>query len=106
MDREGNVKIVKAFKEILSKKFNIGKLILFGSRARGDFREDSDFDLIVVSDEFEGVRSFKRAPELYSAWDSDNYSVDFICLTSSEFERMKDNRQTVVGLAVGEGVEI
>lgn len=32
----------------LAKKFNIYKVILFGSRARGDFREKSDIDLAVV----------------------------------------------------------
>ncbi len=80
-------------------------LILFGSRARGDFVEDSDFDLIVVSDDFEGVRSYERAPELYKTWDSNNYSVDFVCLTSSEFDKMK-NRPTIIKNAVIEGIEI
>ncbi len=105
MDKEKNLKVVKAFKKIVSNTINIKKLILFGSRARGDFREDSDFDLIVVSDDFERAKSYKRAPELYRAWDSYKYSVDFVCLTSKEFEKMKD-RPTIINLAVKEGIEI
>lgn len=31
----------------LAKKYNIQKIILFGSRARGDFKERSDIDLAV-----------------------------------------------------------
>lgn len=32
----------------LAKKYDIQKVILFGSRARGDFRERSDIDLAVT----------------------------------------------------------
>ncbi|MCK4996951.1 nucleotidyltransferase domain-containing protein [Candidatus Pacearchaeota archaeon] len=104
MDKKKNIKVVKAFKKIVSEKIKIKKIILFGSRARGDFRKDSDFDLIVVSDEFDGVRSYKRAPDMYRAWDA-NYSVDFVCLTSEEFEGMKD-KPTIINLAIKEGIEI
>jgi len=105
MDKKKNLKVVKIFKKAVSKSLNVQKLILFGSRARGDFREDSDFDLIVVSDDFDGVISYKRAPELYRAWDSDKYSVDFVCLTVEEFERMK-GRPTVIKNAVSEGIVV
>ena len=39
-------KIKKAVAEI-APKYNLTKVTLFGSRARGNFREDSDIDLIV-----------------------------------------------------------
>ena len=104
MDKGKNLKIVEMFKRVLSEKLNVKKLILFGSRARGDFKESSDFDLIVVSDDFESGRGYERAPDMYRAWNLD-YAVDFICLTSGEFDEMK-NRQTIVNLAVKEGVEV
>lgn len=104
MDKAKNLKILEVFKRMISKKIDVRKVILFGSRARGDFKEDSDFDVIVVSDEFEGTKSHKRAPDLYRAWNTD-HSVDFVCLTSEEFERMK-NRPTIIKLAVKEGIEI
>jgi len=104
MDKEKNLKIVETFRKLISKKIDVKKIILFGSRARGDFREDSDFDLIVVSDEFEGVKSYERVPEMYRAWNLD-YPVDFVCLTSKELERM-EKRPTVIRLAIKEGIEI
>ena len=32
----------------LAEKYSIGKVILFGSRARGDYRERSDIDLAIT----------------------------------------------------------
>lgn len=37
----------------LARKYNIQKVILFGSRARGDYRRTSDIDLAVQGGEFE-----------------------------------------------------
>jgi len=36
---------------MLQKKYGIeiDKIILFGSRARGDYREDSDWDILIVT---------------------------------------------------------
>ena len=104
MDKRENLKIVKLFKKIVSEKLNIQKLILFGSRARGDFKKDSDFDLIVVSDEFVNGGRYKRAPDIYRAWNMD-YPVDFLCYTQKEFNKLK-NRVTIVREAVKEGIEI
>ena len=41
---------IQRIKEIVleSTKDNFAKLILFGSRARQDFREDSDYDFLIV----------------------------------------------------------
>ena len=35
----------------IDERFHPRKILLFGSRARGDAREDSDFDLMVVMDD-------------------------------------------------------
>jgi uncharacterized protein len=107
MDQRESLNFVKRFRDEIVGNLSLRKLILFGSRARGDFNEDSDFDLIVVSDEFEGIRSFERMGRLglRKYWGY-KYPVDMVCLTSKEFEKWKDNRQTFIGLAVSEGVEI
>lgn len=36
----------------LARKYHVDKVILFGSRARGDFREKSDIDLAVKGGDF------------------------------------------------------
>ncbi|MBR6013984.1 MAG: nucleotidyltransferase domain-containing protein [Selenomonadaceae bacterium] len=38
---------IKKVIEEIAPKYNLKKVILFGSRARGNFRENSDIDLIV-----------------------------------------------------------
>ena len=44
-------KAVQIIRDELAKKgFNVIKIILFGSRARGDFRPDSDWDFLAVVD--------------------------------------------------------
>ncbi len=41
---------------------------LFGSVARGDFRLDSDFDLVIVSRDWEGMGYTERLDLLYRLW--------------------------------------
>lgn len=36
----------------LARKYNVTKVILFGSRARGDFRRTSDIDIAVTGGDF------------------------------------------------------
>lgn len=36
--------------ELLKKKYNLVAVILFGSRARGDFKPWSDYDLLIIAD--------------------------------------------------------
>jgi predicted nucleotidyltransferase len=42
---------------------------LFGSRARGDHLENSDVDLIIISDSFQGVKFPWRLVGLQKHWD-------------------------------------
>lgn len=83
---------------------NIERFILFGSRARGDNKEKSDIDLIVISKDFEGVKFFKRSPALYLLWDAP-YDIDIICLTPQEFAQ-KVKEIGVIRQALVEGIEL
>ncbi len=104
MGRKEDMKFLKDFKKRLLKKIDVEKMILFGSRAWGDIRDDSDFDLVIVSKDFEGKKSRKRAREVYDYWDLD-YAVDFLCYTPEEFEKLS-KRVSIVSQAVEEGIEI
>lgn len=42
--------VLSKFKEILSKRLPAYRVMLFGSRARGDAEECSDMDIIVITD--------------------------------------------------------
>ena len=103
MDKR-DLEIVKTFKKKLSKEMPLKKVILFGSRAKGKTHKWSDFDIIIVSDNFKGKISYKRSPELYNYWE-ENYPVDFLCYTSEEFNKLK-NKITIVREAIKKGIEI
>ena len=95
---------LQAFKIGIDKDFPVKKMIFFGSRVRGEENEDSDIDLIIVSDEFKSLNFIKRAAKMYDCWDMD-YPVDFLCFTPEEFEK-KIKGVTIVSEAVKEGIEI
>lgn len=104
MGRKKHIEQLKEFKKKLSKKISISKIILFGSRARGKARRWSDFDLIIVSPDFERESSLNRAIGFYDYWTLD-YPVDFLCYTPEEFERLK-KKVSIVREALSEGIII
>ncbi|MEM2865871.1 MAG: nucleotidyltransferase domain-containing protein [Candidatus Hadarchaeales archaeon] len=95
---------VRRFVKKLREKIRVEKVILFGSRARGDHLEDSDVDLIVVSRDFEGLPFFERMDKLILLWESP-LDLELLCYTPEEFERKRKEIGTV-RQAVKEGVEV
>ena len=49
--------VLRRIVEVIVREIDPDKIILFGSRARGDYREDSDYDILVLK---EGVRPEDR----------------------------------------------
>ncbi len=97
-------RIVKQFIQKIIKKFTIQKVILFGSRARGDNLKSSDIDLVIVSSDFEGIHITERMKQMYTYWNAP-YDVDFLCYTPEEFEKLS-NMITIVREAVKHGIVI
>ncbi len=83
-DREKIAQFVRKIKRI----FNPCKVFIFGSRARGDFWAQSDYDLIIISDKFEGVGWLDRISTIVKHWNLD-YNLDVIPYTTKEFEHKK-----------------
>lgn len=54
MDKREALEKAKQFSELVIKKYDPKKIILFGSYARGNYRIDSDIDIMVVFDKIEG----------------------------------------------------
>ncbi len=59
--------IVKIIKEEINKIWPANEVILFGSRARGDFRENSDWDFLILleKDNITKVEKDKIREQLY-----------------------------------------
>ena len=79
---------VKSFLENVKKKFTPQHVYVFGSRATGRARPDSDWDFIIVSEKFSGVDGYRRAVEVYRLSTGD-FAFDVLCFTPEEFEAKK-----------------
>lgn len=95
---------LKDFKKNLNREMKIKEMILFGSRANGKARKESDVDLIIVSPNFRNLDFFQRGAKMYDFWDID-LPVDFLCYTPEEFENLK-KRVTIVREANKSGIII
>ena len=80
------------------------RVILFGSRARGDHCATSDYDMLIVADAFRGVPWAERAGRVMLLWDLP-LDLEAICLTPEEFAR-RSGDLTVVGVAAREGAVV
>ena len=98
------MKSIEVFIKKVRKIISVEKFILFGSRARGDYKEGSDIDLVIVSKDFENLRYIKRSPPFYLLWESP-YDIDIICLTPKEFTQRVRERG-IMRQAVKEGIEL
>jgi predicted nucleotidyltransferase len=68
MDKDAVIGIVRQFKEALeSLNIQVDQLILYGSHAAGVARDDSDIDLVVISQSFSGKSYWERIDILTDA---------------------------------------
>lgn len=99
MDSETS-RIAGRFAMRIKKAYAPARVLLFGSRARGNNFKKSDFDFIIVSRKFSGVRFVERPAGIYGYWD-EAVDIDAVCFTPEEFER-KSRQYGTVRNAVGE----
>lgn len=77
------------------------RVILFGSRARGEARPDSDFDLLVIAESDEP--RYRRSAPLYVALATVPVEADVVVYTPSEVEEWSAVPQAFVTTAIREG---
>lgn len=92
------------FLQAVGARFPLERVILFGSRARGDELLDSDYDLILVSPAFEGITWSDRVRTALDLWDLD-VDLQPLCYTPAEFAR-KSAEISTVAEAIREGVAV
>lgn len=85
-------KVLSSVEEALSKlaeefKKNLGpvEIFLFGSFAKGDWLEDSDIDIIVVSEAFKG-KSMAERVNMVRRLAPDNLAFEILTYTSQELK--------------------
>ena len=100
MKNQEMIEGIRKFKESIG----VSRAIVFGSFARGEFGEDSDIDLLLVSEKFRGKSFIQRSKGLWLKWDL-GLPVDFICFTPEEFKKLK-KEVSIVSEAIREGIEV
>ena len=103
MDQGADSKVVDFLNKV-NQVYKCSKTILFGSRARGDSFSHSDYDIIIVSPDFENMHFHDRIAEMFKYWD-EKEDLEVLCYTPEEFDR-KRKQIGIVSQAVREGVEI
>ena len=77
------------------------QIILFGSRARGDFGPDSDVDLLIIKDNIESTGA--EAGRIYRALSEIPVPVDIVVARPSYVAQYKDIVGTIIRPALREG---
>jgi predicted nucleotidyltransferase len=111
MDRSATVSnlnpAIIRFAQRLSEEINASHVLLFGSRAKSTHDSESDYDIIVVSEQFNGVNPLHRGRGLRAMF----YEVggfapmDLFCLTPDEFERAK-SQITLIAAVLPESIDL
>ena len=97
-------RITRGYVEQLGQKIRIQRAILTGSWARGSYLEDSDVDLIIISDDFSQMSLPDRLVYLQSQWRS-KLPLEAFGYTTSEFRVLRKN-STYVRDAIRHGITI
>ncbi|MFA4905490.1 MAG: nucleotidyltransferase domain-containing protein [Candidatus Margulisiibacteriota bacterium] len=108
MSKEPTDKYIKDFlskyKKIIKSTYNPYGVWFFGSRISGIPKEESDIDMIVVSDKFKGIKFIYRMGEVLKKIDYPKH-IDALCYTPEEFEK-KRNEIGMVKDALEQGSKV
>jgi predicted nucleotidyltransferase len=101
-----NDKIKNIIKKAL-KGYTIEKIILFGSRARGDFNDDSDYDLyIILTNDLSRIEKVQLTDKILEQLAINRIWADVLIRSKSEFEVYKTRIGAITRDVVKEGIEI
>jgi predicted nucleotidyltransferase len=81
--------------------FHPRRIVLFGSRARGDARADSDVDLMVEMDS--DLRPLERMRRVYQACRDRSLPLDVVVFTPEEVTRQRHQKNSLVSAIESEG---
>jgi predicted nucleotidyltransferase len=91
---------INYLKDQLILLYNAEKIYLFGSYAWGEPTEDSDLDILVISNQFKDLSFGKRVAQATDILFDLDFPVDLVVETSEEFsqsEKIKGSLESYVG---------
>ena len=83
------------------------KVILFGSRARGDFRKDSDWDLLIITNrDLDWPERLRLSGEVRKRLAKRGMPVDVLVISRKKLERLKNDPGYIYRYALSEGIRV
>lgn len=96
--------VLKHITETIVREFHPLRIILFGSRARGEAGPDSDYDVLV---EMESAKPFyDRLVDIHRALGLRDFSFDVLAFTPAEMAEERTKFYSVAKIAEKEGVTV
>lgn len=96
--------IIEYISNLQALGISVYKVIIFGSQANGTFTEDSDIDIVVISNEFGKMGLWEKAKYLGRAARGIPYPIEAIGFSPSQYEKSKQG--TLIDEVKRRGVEI
>ena len=94
-------------KEIVESRLPGAKVVLFGSRARGDFDEKSDYDLLIITKDKKTIgEKIQISETLRDSFSQFLIPTDIIIKSEDEVDYFRDKIGSVVREALKEGLTI
>lgn len=103
MDISGIKQPLARFNDALSKHITVDELIVFGSYLHGNATDESDIDVFVVSENFNGMSEDDRMKMLDEVAEGIEPTIEAWGLTSSELA--KASKLTTTGQARDKGIK-
>ncbi|MBE6488609.1 MAG: nucleotidyltransferase domain-containing protein [Methanosphaera stadtmanae] len=82
------LEIAKNFAKSIKSDY-IQKIIVYGSVARGDDKEDSDIDILIISDNYEAIEDM-IADEVINIIFEENEYISTCIISNAQFEKTKN----------------
>jgi hypothetical protein len=104
---DADEKVARFRREVLPRlvaRYQPIRVLVFGSRARGDALKDSDLDVLIVAEAFGGIRWLDRPVRVAEDCDI-RFGVELLCYTPDEYQR-KLGELGIVRTATDEGREL
>jgi predicted nucleotidyltransferase len=87
--------------EKIVERFNPRRVVLFGSRARGEAQQDSDLDLFVEMETSE--KPPERVASITALFGLRPWSMDVVVYTPEEVKRLREVNGTLLSVIESEG---
>jgi len=99
-----NLRKINTLKDKLLSLYSAERVYVFGSYAWGDPTEDSDLDILVISEKFKDLSLGKRISKATDILFDCDFPVDLVVETSEEFNASKATVGSLESYVANEGV--